>query len=104
MRWFLPILHIHVGQAVARRPALVFVAGAALLSDIDEAKRDQFTDGWGNSIVVDAPLDELIVGDDQSPVLGSPMGHVLFFKATHHSDCRQGQHSHRGACDHRARI
>src|SRR3984957_5789369 len=89
-------------QQEQSRLAVLRIPGAALLSDLDEAQRDQFADGGGDLIVVDAVLDEVIIRAGEVAVLLGLTAVALELNLQPGEDTvrRQAQHPIRRAIHH----
>ena len=80
--------------------AMVLIAGAAWFCDLKKPKGCQFSDGGGNRLAVDAPLDKLVIRNNEFAVLSAAVGHMLDLNAVHDAHRRVAQHSESGALQH----
>lgn len=72
------------------------VSGSPAFSNVNKAKRDEFTDGWSDCVSVHAVLHEIIVGDRQASIVHSAMMSKFNFKAIKDAASRQAQDPERG--------
>jgi hypothetical protein len=80
------MFRVDVRQPEAVGAALILIARAALLGDLDEAKRLEFPDSGPHRIAMNPELNELVVCHLQPAILSSSVMHVLGLEAMHHAD------------------